>query len=98
MSFIYLCVCVINLDTSCFAKFQGIVFKIIYNPFAVLFIILCILLNTIFMALDHHDMDRELDQVQRLGNYVNIFCFITMYSHEQCNKDAANLSISILFI
>lgn len=61
----------IDLDPGCFAKFQRIVFNIIYNPYAVLFIIVCILLNTLFMALDHHDMSKDLESVLRVGNYVS---------------------------
>lgn len=58
-------------DPGCLAKFQRFVFNIIYNPFAVLFVIICILLNTLFMALDHHNMPVELDTVLRAGNYVS---------------------------
>lgn len=64
-------ICVFDSDLGCLAKFQRFVFNIIYNPFAVLFIIICILLNTLFMALDHHDMSQDLEVVLRVGNYVS---------------------------
>ncbi|XP_055311841.1 sodium channel protein para-like [Sitodiplosis mosellana] len=63
-------------NPGCLAKFQGFVFKIIYNPFAVLFIILCILLNTLFMALDHHEMSEELSDVLTVGNYIFVVVFV----------------------
>lgn len=64
---------VLNLfsDAGCLGKFQRKVFYLIYNPYAVLFVIICILLNTLFMALDHHDMSRELENVLHLGNFVS---------------------------
>lgn len=58
-------------DAGCLSKFQRKVFYLIYNPYAVLFVIICILLNTLFMALDHHDMSRELENVLHLGNFVS---------------------------
>lgn len=59
-------------DAGCLSKFQRSVFYIIYNPYAVLFVIVCILLNTLFMAVDHHDMSPELYNILRFGNYVSI--------------------------
>lgn len=49
-----------------------IAFNIIYNPFAVLFVMICILLNTLTMALDHHDMSVELERILRAANYVSL--------------------------
>lgn len=49
----------------------GFVFKIIYNPFVVLFVMICILMNTATMALDHHNMERELEMFLRTANYVS---------------------------
>ncbi|XP_031630611.1 sodium channel protein para-like [Contarinia nasturtii] len=63
-------------NPGCCAKFQRIIFNIIYNPFAVLFIIGCILLNTLFMALDHHNMPRNLENVLSVGNYVFVLVFV----------------------
>lgn len=59
-------------DAGCLSKFQRSIFYIIYNPYAVLFVIACILLNTLFMALDHHDMSPELSKILLFGNYVSI--------------------------
>lgn len=64
------------LDPGFLAKFQRFVFNVIYNPFAVLFVILCILLNTLFMALDHHAMSQDLEEVLTIGNYVSLIIVI----------------------
>ena len=42
------------------------------DAFVDLFITLCIVVNTIFMAIDHHGMDPELEHVLVNGNYVRI--------------------------
>ena len=44
---------------------------IVFDPFVDLFITLCILVNTLFMALDHHDMDPSMDNTLTNGNYVS---------------------------
>lgn len=36
-----------------------------------LFITLCIIVNTFFMALDHHDMDPDFEKILKAGNYVS---------------------------
>ncbi|XP_032452139.1 voltage-gated sodium channel alpha subunit isoform X9 [Nasonia vitripennis] len=50
-------------------KFQEYVALLVFDPFVELFITLCIVVNTLFMALDHHDMDKEMDRVLKSGNY-----------------------------
>jgi voltage-gated sodium channel type II alpha len=44
---------------------------IIFDPFIDLFITLCIVVNTLFMALDHHDMDPGMNDTLKNGNYVS---------------------------
>lgn len=53
-------------------KFQSWISFIVFDPFVELFITLCIVVNTLFMALDHHDMDRSIEKVLKSGNYVSI--------------------------
>ncbi|CAG9828334.1 unnamed protein product, partial [Diabrotica balteata] len=53
--------------------FQKFVALIVFDPFVELFITLCIVVNTLFMALDHHDMDRNLEKALKSGNYVTTF-------------------------
>ena len=64
-----MCVCVIK-NTLYFLSFQFLSL-IIFDPFIDLFITLCILVNTLFMALDHHDMDPTVYDALKNGNYVS---------------------------
>nr|CAD7424705.1 unnamed protein product [Timema monikensis] len=50
-------------------KIQEYVALIVFDPFVELFITLCIVVNTLFMALDHHDMNKEMDKALKSGNY-----------------------------
>ncbi|KQS30172.1 uncharacterized protein Dere_GG19319, isoform Y [Drosophila erecta] len=50
-------------------KFQEWVSLIVFDPFVELFITLCIVVNTMFMAMDHHDMNKEMERVLKSGNY-----------------------------
>lgn len=52
-------------------KFQEWVSFIVFDPFVELFITLCIVVNTMFMAMDHHNMNPELEKVLKSGNYVS---------------------------
>lgn len=53
-------------------KFKGWVAFLVFDPFVELFITLCIVVNTLFMALDHHDMDRDMERALKSGNYVTM--------------------------
>ncbi|CAB4059328.1 SCN2A [Lepeophtheirus salmonis] len=55
---------------------------IIFDPFVDLFITLCILVNTFFMGLDHHDMDPDIHKTLQNGNYVSNF----VYNKEKASK------------
>ena len=48
------------------------------DAFIDLFITLCIVINTAFMAIDHYGMDKQLTETLRIGNYVSIehICFL----------------------
>ncbi|CAL7939339.1 unnamed protein product [Xylocopa violacea] len=50
-------------------EFQKYVSLLVFDPFVELFITLCIVVNTLFMALDHHDMDKDMERVLKTGNY-----------------------------
>ncbi|XP_041563791.1 sodium channel protein para isoform X42 [Drosophila elegans] len=50
-------------------KIQEWVSLIVFDPFVELFITLCIVVNTMFMAMDHHDMNKEMERVLKSGNY-----------------------------
>lgn len=51
--------------------FQRAVSWIVFDPFVELFITLCIVVNTLFMALDHHNMDPDMEKILKRGNYVS---------------------------
>ncbi|XP_028027720.1 sodium channel protein para isoform X38 [Bombyx mandarina] len=50
-------------------EFQKYVALLVFDPFVELFITLCIVVNTLFMALDHHNMDKDMDKALKSGNY-----------------------------
>ncbi|XP_044010866.1 sodium channel protein para isoform X12 [Aphidius gifuensis] len=55
----------------CYAwlKLQEWIAILVFDPFVELFITLCIVVNTLFMALDHHDMDKDMEKILKSGNY-----------------------------
>lgn len=57
--------------------FQKYVSLIVFDPFVELFITLCIVVNTLFMALDHHNMDKNLEKALKSGNYVSLETYST---------------------
>ncbi|XP_072152220.1 sodium channel protein para isoform X7 [Bemisia tabaci] len=54
---------------GCWLTFQKYVALLVFDPFVELFITLCIVVNTLFMALDHHDMNKETERFLKTGNY-----------------------------
>ncbi|KAK3093193.1 hypothetical protein FSP39_012483 [Pinctada imbricata] len=59
----------------CYLKFQKIVALFILDAFMDLFITLCIVMNTAFMAIDHHGKSEELGVVLETGNSVFTWIF-----------------------
>jgi hypothetical protein len=55
--------------------FQRLISLFVYDAFIELFITLCIVVNTLFMALDHHGMNEEMSRALKMGNYVNFVLF-----------------------
>ena len=55
---------------GCYIKLAEFLSFIVFDPFVDLFITLCIVINTAFMALDHHDMDPTMTNTLKNGNYV----------------------------
>ncbi|XP_028927942.1 sodium channel protein type 9 subunit alpha isoform X1 [Ornithorhynchus anatinus] len=51
-------------------KFKGIVNLIVMDPFVDLAITICIVLNTLFMAMEHHPMTEHFRNVLTVGNLV----------------------------
>lgn len=72
----YLAYCLSCLDILCiweccgaWLKIQRIIALVVFDPFAELFIIFCILINTLFMALDSDDADAQMKSIFERGNY-----------------------------
>lgn len=52
-------------------KFKKLVYFIVMDPFVDLAITICIVLNTMFMAMEHHPMTEEFKNVLAVGNLVS---------------------------
>lgn len=64
----------------CWIRIQELFALIVFDPFMELFITLCIVVNTFFMAMDHYNMDKDLEDILRKGNYVrNTFHCLRMH-------------------
>lgn len=71
-------------DCCClWLTFQKYVSALVFDPFVELFITLCIVINTLFMALDHHDMDKDMERVLKTGNYVSTVVIKWIYPYAQ---------------
>ena len=60
--------CCISYDS--WLSFQNALYKIVKDPLFELFITLCIVLNTTFLALEHHGMSETVRSVLDIGNKV----------------------------
>ncbi|XP_068940674.1 sodium channel protein type 11 subunit alpha [Petaurus breviceps papuanus] len=58
-------------------RIKRIVELIITDPFADLVITICIIVNTVFMAMEHHKMDDNFKKMLNTGNYVFTGIFVT---------------------
>lgn len=47
---------------------------LVMDPFVDLTITVCIVLNTLFMAMEHYPMTKEFDTVLSVGNLASIVC------------------------
>ena len=52
-----------------YVKAAEYISMVIFDPFTDLFITLCIVVNTLFMALDQHDMNPSMSEMLTNGNY-----------------------------
>ncbi|XP_060033754.1 sodium channel protein type 7 subunit alpha isoform X2 [Erinaceus europaeus] len=59
----------------CWLKLKDFVHKIVMDPFADLFLVMCIILNIYFLALEHYPMTVETSNVLSIGNLVFIGIF-----------------------
>uniref|UniRef100_A0A674PGM0 Sodium channel protein n=1 Tax=Takifugu rubripes TaxID=31033 RepID=A0A674PGM0_TAKRU len=63
-------------------KIKEIVSMVVMDPFVDLTITICIILNTLFMAMEHYPMTTEFDNVLSVGNLV----FTGIFTAEMCLK------------
>ncbi|KAL7370421.1 hypothetical protein ABVT39_028222 [Epinephelus coioides] len=63
-------------------KIKEIVSLVVMDPFVDLAITICIVLNTLFMAMEHYPMTKEFDNVLSVGNLV----FTGIFTAEMCFK------------
>ncbi|RZB40765.1 Ion trans and/or PKD channel domain containing protein [Asbolus verrucosus] len=64
-----------RIDQNYWLAVQKFASSIIFHPFIQLFTTLCIVLNTIFLALYHHNMDVNLARILLNGSYVRDFFY-----------------------
>ncbi|EFX81393.1 hypothetical protein DAPPUDRAFT_50150 [Daphnia pulex] len=69
LSLKYLDVCCVWDCSPYWVSFQRLISLFVYDAFIELFITLCIVVNTLFMALDHHGMNEEMSRALKMGNY-----------------------------
>lgn len=67
-----------NCSTCCvdytgWLQFQNGLYKVVRDPLFELAITLCIVLNTIILALEHHGMSEQIRQALDIGNKVSMF-------------------------
>jgi len=65
---------VVVIDNVTVARFAHYIELFIMDAFVDMFITLCIVINTIFMAMDHHGMDDTMTSLLKNGNYVSSRC------------------------
>ncbi|XP_053710646.1 sodium channel, voltage-gated, type I like, alpha b isoform X4 [Synchiropus splendidus] len=63
-------------------KIKEIVSLVVTDPFLDLAITICIVLNTLFMAMEHYPMTKEFDNILSVGNLV----FTGIFTAEMCFK------------
>lgn len=66
------CECCVSccIDYEGWLQFQNCLYGIVKDPLFELFITTCIVLNTLFLALEHHGMSENVRQALDIGNKV----------------------------
>lgn len=65
------------MDYAGWLQFQNCLYKIVKDPLFELFITICICLNTLFLAVEHHGMSEGIRQALDIGNkvFTSVFTF-----------------------
>ncbi|XP_059059664.1 sodium channel protein 60E-like isoform X2 [Achroia grisella] len=85
------CECCVTccIDYEGWLQFQNCLFGIVKDPLFELFITTCIVLNTLFLALEHHGMSENVRQALDIGNkvFTSIFTLECMMKVMAMSKD-----------
>jgi len=68
-------------------KIKEVVNMVVMDPFVDLTITICIVLNTLFMAMEHYPMTKEFDNVLTVGNLASIGCASIKLNKSRRNLD-----------
>ena len=71
-------------------KLENFLYQVVSDPLFDLVVTLCIVLNTIFLAIEHHGMSDDLAHVLTVGNYVRSI------SHKGTHSNTHTLTQSCL--
>jgi len=67
-------------DYESWLQFQNCLYKVVRDPLFELAITLCIVLNTAFLAMEHHGMSESFRNALDVGNKVNLIFSATRMS------------------
>ncbi|KAM3963342.1 LOW QUALITY PROTEIN: voltage-dependent cation channel SC1 [Aphomia sociella] len=85
------CECCVTccIDYESWLQFQNCLYGIVKDPLFELFITTCIVLNTLFLALEHHGMSENVRQALDIGNkvFTSIFTLECMMKVMAMSKD-----------
>lgn len=65
-------------DYILWLRVQNCLYKIVRDPLFELLITICIILNTFFLAVEHHGMSEDLKRLLDIGNKVSLCGFVFM--------------------
>ncbi|OXU24164.1 hypothetical protein TSAR_009732, partial [Trichomalopsis sarcophagae] len=80
------------IDYEGWLRFQNCLYKVVRDPLFELTITLCIVLNTGFLAMEHHGMSESIRQALNIGNkvFTSIFTFECFLKLMALSKDFFN--------
>ncbi|CAF1639120.1 unnamed protein product [Rotaria magnacalcarata] len=81
-----------SCKSTIFKKFQTAVAFFVLDAFVDLFITICIILNTVLMAIDHHGQSEKTTRILMAGNYI----FTSIFTAESILKIIAMTPVNFL--
>ena len=67
------------VDYKCWLKVQDVLYHITNDPLFEFIVTLCIILNTVFLAAEHHGMSKDLKYILDIGN--KVITWIEIFSY-----------------